>query len=217
MADMTKKKKLLWLSIAAAMLLAALSFGGYYAWKYYGLPSYPDRKNYETIEARADAAYKYAKIHDLNRKYALFVDYGIPSGTPRLFVWDFQKKRIIASTYVMHGPGMGSTAEKPVFSNKPGSNCSALGRFKVTKLHGHKLKKSLRLKGMDTDNQSAFVRGLMIHSSSYLDGHVWMKYVPLHAVSCQGCVTVTTRGMNYIWKLVNSEERPLLLWNYCSR
>ena len=158
----------------------------------------------------------FAKRHDMNEHYALFVDYSIPSGTPRLFVWDFQKHRIIASTYVMHGPGGGSTAKRPKFSNKPGSECSSLGRFLVTKEHGNSLKRSFRLKGMDSDNQTAYARGLMIHSSYWVDKWCWKKYIPLHRSSCMGCVTVSKRGMNYLWKLINKEKKPLLLWNFVS-
>ena len=64
---------------------------------------------------------------------------------------------------------------------------------------------------MDGDNKTAYSRVLMIHGSTFLDGHVWM---PLHRASCQGCVTVTSRGMDYIWELVNNEKVPLLLWSY---
>ena len=226
---MVKKKKLTWLGIAIVLLLAALSFGGYYAWKYYFLPdvahqhgnsrfipAMPDRKNYESLEKRADAAYAFAESRHMNTHYALFVDYGVASGTPRLYVWDFRRQCIISRTYVMHGPGMGSTAEKPVFSNKPGSNCSALGRFIVTKLHGNRQKKGFRLKGIDIDNQSALARGLMIHSSLWVDMNCWMKHIPLNSKACKGCVTVSHKGMDYICQLVNSEEKPLLLWNYCS-
>ena len=41
--------------------------------------------------------------------------------------------------------------------------------------------------------------------------------IPLHRASCQGCVTVSTRGMDYLWDLVNREKKPLLLWNYMSK
>ena len=91
-----------------------------------GLPEWPDCREYKTIEERAEKALAFAKRHNMNEHYALFVDYGIPSGTPRLFVWDFHQKKIVASTYVMHGPGGGSTDERPVFSNKPGSECSSM-------------------------------------------------------------------------------------------
>lgn len=200
--------------VIVVTVIIAIIFGLHWAWKYYLLPEWVDSKDYKTIEERAERAIVFIKKHNMNENYMLFVDYSIPSGTPRLFVWDFQRKKIVASTYVMHGPGKGSTDKRPVFSNEPGSECSALGRFLVTKEHGVTLRRSFRLKGMDGDNKTAYARGLMIHGSTFLDGHVWMRYIPLHRASCQGCVTVTTRGMDYIWELVNNEKVPLLLWSY---
>ena len=198
-----------WGCITAMLLLfvVAAVFCLHWAWKYYGLPELPDSREYKTIEERAEKALAFARRHNMNEHYALFVDYGIPSGT----------QKIIASTYVMHGPGGGSTAERPVFSNKPGSQCSSLGRFLVTKEHGNRLKRSFRIKGMDMDNQSAYARGLMIHKSGWVDSHCWMRYIPLHRVSCQGCVTVSSRGMNYLWSLVNKEKKSLLLWSFVSK
>lgn len=185
--------------------------------KYYGdiFLELPDNQYYVSIEKRAIVANKVARRHNLNTNYCLFVDYGIPSGTPRLFVWSFKDNKIVARTYVMHGPGKGSTAEKPVFSNKPGSNCSSLGRFVVTKEHGAKLKRSYRLKGLDKNNQSAFLRGLMIHRAKWVDINCWRKNIPLNGRSCQGCITVSSRGMNYLEDLINGEKKRLLLWTYC--
>lgn len=225
-----KKTKKIVLSVMVFVMLAIISGISYWAWKYYYLPgvddqkgkggifvpAMPDRTQYEALEDRAVAALDFVKKKNMCTNYALFVDYGVPSGTPRLYVWDFNKRKIVARTYVMHGPGKGSTAEKPVFSNMPGSNCSSLGRFLVTRHHGRRNKTGYLLRGLDIDNQTAYVRGLMIHKSTYLDGHVWMKYVPLNGSSCSGCVTVTSRGMEYIGKLVEQEKRPILLWNYCS-
>ena len=211
---MKRSKK--WGCFTAMLLLfvVAAVFGLHWAWKYYGLPEWPDHREYKTIEERAEKALAFAKRHNMNEHYALFVDYNIPSGSPRLFVWDFHQKRIVASTYVMHGPGGGSTDESPKFSNTPGSECSSLGRFIVTKEHGNSLKRSFRLKGLDIDNQTAYVRGIMIHSSYWVDKWCWKKYIPLHHASCKGCITVSSRGMNYLWSLVNRERMPLLMWSF---
>lgn len=210
---MVRKKKygcLLVVFLLAVVGIPAL----WWAWKYYQLPELPDHRNYKTIEKRADRALAFARRHNMNEHYVLFVNYTIPSGKPRLFVWDFENKRIVATSYVMHGPGGGSTDKKPRFSNRPGSNCSSLGRFLVTKDRGTKLKRSFRLKGMDFDNQTAYSRGLMIHSSMWVDSHCWMDYILLHSPSCKGCVTVSSRGMSYLWELINNEKKPLLLWNF---
>ena len=166
------------------------------------------------LEERAAQAYRYAKRHGMNTDFALFLDYSIPSGTPRLFVWDYNNNKVVARTYVMHGVGGGSTMSNPVFSNKPGSQCSSLGRFEVTKNHGYKLKRSFRLKGLDRSCSNAYRRGIMIHRSTWVDRWCWKEYIPLHANSCQGCVTVSSKGMNYLEKLIYSQSQPLLLWSY---
>jgi hypothetical protein len=217
MLGLKLKRKGCCITVVLLLIVAIALFCLYWAWKYYGLPDSPDNREYSTLAERAENALTFARRHNMNEHYALFVDYGIPSGTPRLFVWDFRKKKIVARTYVMHGPGGGSTAKRPRFSNRPGSECSSLGRFKVTREHGQRLKYSFRIKGMDSDNQSAYARGLMIHGSKWIDSWCWSKYIPLHRISCQGCITVSSRGMHYLWKLVHREKDPLLLWNFESK
>ena len=111
-----KRNKKWWIVAAVLLLIAAVAFFALrWAWKYYGLPERPDRTEYKTIEERAEKALAFAQRHNMSEHYALFVDYGIPSGTPRLFLWDFRRKAIVASTYVMHGPGRGSTEKTPRF------------------------------------------------------------------------------------------------------
>ena len=215
---MKKKNRILW-GLALVILVASTAVGAFFlnwGWKYYGLPELPDYREYESLEERADFALAYAKRHNLNEHYALFVDYSIPSGTPRLFVWDFRKNRIVARTYVMHGSGGGSTDERARFSNRPGSKCSSLGRFLVTKEHGRRNKRGFRIKGLDIDNKTAYGRGLMIHRAGWVDRHCWKKYIPLNEKCCMGCVTISSRGLNYLNPLITRERKPLLLWNFCS-
>lgn len=211
-----KKKRYFW-GVVIIVMLAAVAFGLHWAWKYYGLPAIPDRREYKTIEERAGRALAFARSHKMNEHYALFVDYSIPSGTPRLFVWDYRKQKIVASTYVMHGPGGGSTDRRARFSNRPGSQCSALGRFLVTKEHGNRNRRGFRLKGMDIDNQTAYGRALMIHGARWVDRHCWRKYIPLNSRCCAGCVTVSSRGISYLYPLIMRERRPLLLWTFVSK
>ena len=176
----------------------------------------PGNSNYSELEIRAENALKYSQRKGLNESYCLFLDYGIPSGRPRLFVWSFTERRVIYAAYAMHGPGKGSSDETPVFSNVPGSNCSSIGRFEVTKDRGKKNRTGLRLRGLDRSNGNAYSRGIMVHSSKWVDQNKWRKYIPLNAKSCRGCVTVSSRDMAYINKLVGKEKKHLLLWSYYS-
>ena len=114
----------------------------------------------------------------------------------------------------MHGPGKGSTAKLPVFSNEPGSESSSLGRFYITKQHGIINKTGFLLKGLDTTNSNAYGRGLMIHSSYWVDYNRWRRYIPLNRRSCQGCIAVSHRNMDFLSKLIEEENESILLWSY---
>ena len=205
-------KKLL---VSIAMLLVVGAFVGYYAscgffspGRIWGNTHYPD------MVLRAEKALQYAERKGMNAHYCIFLDYSIPSGKPRLFVWSFEKGRIIYSGHAMHGPGKGSTDESPVFSNVYGSHCSSVGKFEVTRDRGTRNKTGLRLKGLELSNKSAYSRGIMIHGSRLVDTNKWRKFIPLNEKYCQGCVTVSTRDMAYINRLLGKEDRNLLLWSY---
>lgn len=199
------------------VLLLTLIMGSVWGYKYYicGVPSTTlEGKDYsEFVSNWADEAMQYAKVRNLNENYCVLVDYGIPSGTPRVYVWSFKKKKIVHSTYTMHGPGKGSTDKKPVFSNQAGSMCSTLGHFEITKHHGKRQKRGFRLNGLDIANRNAYNRGIMLHRGVWVDMHCWMQHIPLNKLCCQGCVTVSSRGFNYLEKLVKKEKTPILLWS----
>ncbi len=174
----------------------------------------PDSGKSTTIESRAENARKFAGRKGLNEHYCLLLDYGIPSGTPRLFVWSFTESKVVYSAYAMHGPGRGSTDRTPVFSNDYGSKCSSVGRFEVTKLRGNKIRTGFRLKGLDRSNSRSLARGIMLHGSKWVDRNKRHRFIPLNEKSCQGCVTVSTKDMDYIGRLVRNEKDHLLLWSY---
>ena len=175
----------------------------------------PGNSRYDELEFRAEKALKYAQRKGLNENYCLFLDYGIPSGKPRLFVWSFIDGKVIYSGHAMHGPGKGSTDETPVFSNVPGSHCSSVGKFEVTRRHGNRNKTGYYLKGLERSNSHAYSRGIMIHGSGWVDSNTWRRYIPLNGKSCLGCVTVSRRDMKHIGRIIEQEEKHLLLWSYC--
>lgn len=169
---------------------------------------------WNTISAIADDAEAFAQEHKLSEKYCLLVDYGLPSGTPRVYVWSFEEKKILFKAHTMHGCGGGSTDAEPVFSNKLGSNCSTLGNFAITRHHGTINRTGYRLKGLDSENANAWDRALMIHNSSWVDHYCHKKYIPLSEVICQGCVTVNVKAMEKIGRLVEGEKRKILLRSF---
>jgi len=72
---MKRKKEWGCICVFLLVFIAAAVFGLYWAWKYYGLPELPDRREYKTIEERAEKALAFAKRHNMNEHYALFVEH----------------------------------------------------------------------------------------------------------------------------------------------
>lgn len=64
--------------VIVVTVIIAIIIGLHWAWKYYLLPEWVDRKEYKTIEQRAERALAFARRHNMNEHYALFVDYAIP-------------------------------------------------------------------------------------------------------------------------------------------
>ena len=53
---MKRRKKWGCLAVILLFTIVAAVFGLHWAWKYYGLPEWPDRREYKTIEERAEGS-----------------------------------------------------------------------------------------------------------------------------------------------------------------
>ena len=160
---------------------------------------------------------EYCRKKDLSENYAIVVDYSIPSGKHRFFVFDLKKQKIIASSLCAHGAGKGSTVFKPIFSNEIGSNCSSLGHYKITGRHQMSSSglPSFRLQGLDTSNSNAMKRGILIHSAklvSYCRLGIYPFYLPLDRRISSGCFAIDIDMMDVVGDLVDKEKKPILLY-----
>lgn len=135
-------------------------------------------------------------------RYVILVDFSKPSGENRLKIYDCKSHYIIYSSVVQHGNGGGSTKEKPVFSNRIGSNCSSLGLYKITSFG--KMKSfpvdCFRLKGLSSTNSNAEKRGIVIHPTLSSSLPFKMHYLPLTDEN-HGCFGVSFETMNVIREL----------------
>lgn len=172
------------------------------------------KEYYKKLNKLAQNAQQYAKKHNLNEKYCLLVDYSLPSGTPRCFLWDFKNNNLKAEMHALHGSGGGSTPEKPVFSNKINSHCSSLGHYKITKRRGHMFPRGFYMRGLDKTNSNAEARAIMIHPSDWADYYKEYEFIPLGG--SLGCVSITTEGINILEPIILKETELLLLWSFTS-
>lgn len=139
------------------------------------------------------------------------VDFSIPSGKPRLFVYEDGK--CIYRSLCPHGNGEGNTVSKPKFSNEIGSKCTSLGRFKI--VGNGKMSNGydcLILKGLDASNSNAYTRHIYIHKSKLVDicrFGIFPLYLPLSDAS-NGCFAISSQCYKKIEELYKHNKNIIL-------
>lgn len=125
-------------------------------------------------------AYKAAHPEDVKKPYLYFVDYGLPSTTPRGYVFDMEADRIVEGPFmVAHGRGSssGKSAVPTRFSNQHGSLATSLGLYVAQETYGFSGKAAgrsyasigLRLNGVSGDyNDNARARKVVAHGAPYV-------------------------------------------------
>lgn len=162
-----------------------------------------------------DEVKRFAQKFGYNDDYYIVCDFGKRSGLKRFYVYDLNSRKLIMRSYCMHGSGSGSTPEKPVFSNQPGSYASCLGRFALCGIGSHKVKNSIRLEGLDRTNSNASRRGILIHSAGVVTRFRGQeKYLPVDARLSRGCFTIEAGTLSQLKKIYRQHGRHerILLW-----
>jgi hypothetical protein len=129
---------------------------------------------------RSYFAYKTAHPNDVKKPFLYFVDYGLPSTTPRGYVFDMDSLRVVDGPFtVAHGRGS-STSQFGVptrFSNASGSAATSLGLYLAKStydFHGHASGQAysaigMRLVGVSEGfNDNAFARRVVAHGAPYV-------------------------------------------------
>lgn len=97
------------------------------------------------------------------------VDFTRPSNEPRLFIVDLESG-VSSSQLVAHGRGSDPAHSGWVqrFSNQPGSYASSEGAFASGAVYLGKHGTSLRLAGLDPENNNAEPRAIVVHAAWYV-------------------------------------------------
>jgi hypothetical protein len=146
----------------------------------------------EALESafRSYFAYKTAYPDDVRKPFLYFVDYGLPSTSPRGYVFDMEQLRVVDGPFTV-AAGRGSAAKAGVptrFSNASGSNATSLGLYVAKSIYDFHGKSAgqrysslgLRLMGVSTGfNDRALARGVVAHGAPYV--------TPTKAGRSEGC------------------------------
>ncbi len=169
----------------------------------------------ESLRDKAHAARTFCRANGYNTDYCILIDFGIHSGKKRFFVWDFKGDSILLSSLCAHGYGKNSTTAKPVFSNIEGSYCSSLGKYKIGVRSYSKwgINVHYKMHGLEPTNSNAFKRIVVLHSFEYVpEEETYPTHLPLGM--SQGCPVISNETMRSVDKLLQKQDKPLLMWIY---
>ena len=144
-----------------------------------------------------------------NQGLAFLIDMRLPSGKNRFFVYDLAGDSVLMAGLVAHGSGGASFSLSPAFSNIDGSNCSALGRYRVGSPYTGQWSRSYFLYGLDTTNSRALERHIVLHSYGCVpEGET----DPYPICNSKGCAMVSPGFLARLQPVIDKAKRPVILW-----
>jgi len=203
------------LGIVVCVLAAHYYYKGFYRWKHASWatagPLRLRRVEAQRLSEKA-AELRYSMGGADSRystKLAFLVDMRLPSGKNRFFVYDLEGDSIRMAGLVAHGSGGHTFSLTPAFSNVNGSNCSALGRYRVGGAYAGRFGRAYTLHGLDSTNGNALERHIVLHSYSCVpEGET----DPYPICNSQGCPMVAPAFLQRLQPLIDGSKKPLLLW-----
>ena len=128
-------------------------------------------------------------------------DFALPSALPRLHFADLEKGEV-RSFLVAHGKGSDPEHDGflKLFSNELGSNATSRGAFITYEWYKGKYGTSIRLGGIDRDNNHALDRAIVLHPAWYANPDMLEKWGKLGR--SDGCFAMAEAAFNEaLWHL----------------
>lgn len=146
--------------------------------------------------------------HRYNTKIAFLIDMKVPSGKNRFFVYDLENNKILDQGLVAHGSGSETGIKGMLkFSNEPNSNCTALGRYAIGKNYKGIFGKAYRLTGLETTNNNALKRAIVLHYYSAVPYDEQDYYIS----RSHGCPMVNEQFFKRIEKIIDSSKSDIIM------
>lgn len=172
-------------------------------------------KQLDRLKLKADTLKLFCEKNKYNTDFCFLIDFSIHSGKKRIFVWDFKGDSIKYGGLVCHGYGLESTQSKPVFSNKEGSYCSSLGKYKIG-VRAHSswgINVHYKMHGLEKTNSNAFKRIVVLHSHTPVPNfQTYPVHLPLGY--SQGCPVISNDLMKKVDLLLKNTKKPPIMWIY---
>jgi L,D-transpeptidase catalytic domain len=124
-------------------------------------------------------------------------DFSLPSRTPRFYLLRLADGSVTVHL-VAHGRGSdpGHTGWLERFSNEPRSNATSAGAYKTDDAYIGEHGRSIRLEGLDSSNNNAASRAIVVHSGWYVSEQMIARCGMLGR--SQGCFAVAHSSLDEI-------------------
>ncbi|UOU97674.1 murein L,D-transpeptidase catalytic domain family protein [Chryseobacterium daecheongense] len=146
-----------------------------------------------------------------NQDLAVFINFKIHSGKYRYFVYDLKNDKILQKAIVSHGSGSVIQNSKGLrFSNVEGSYQSSLGKYEIKESYIGKFGKSYRLNGLESTNNNALQRAIVLHSYSCIPDIESQNPACLSL----GCPMLSANAFNQTAKYIDQSKQPIILYAF---
>ncbi len=164
----------------------------------------------EKLSKKAAQAKTFTQQKGYNDNICFLIDMTLPSGQNRFFIYDLKKDTVQSAGLVAHGNCFQYWLEGRKYSNVVGSGCTSLGKYKIGNSYIGKWGYSYKLHGLDSTNNNAFERTVVLH------GHSCVSDTEISDEICQsnGCPTVSPNFLLGLKTIINDSKKPVLLWIY---
>jgi L,D-transpeptidase-like protein len=163
----------------------------------------------DRIYHKALAQRQFLISRGFNRNICFLIDMRLPSGKNRFFVYDLSGDSIVMAGLVAHGSANKSFNLRPVYSNIDGSSCTALGKYRIGKPYHGQFGLAYKLYGLDTSNDQAFNRNIVLHAFRYVPEK---ETDPYPICNSRGCPMVAPGFLKKLQPLIDQSTRPVMLY-----
>lgn len=153
----------------------------------------------------------YAKQHGYNTNTCFLIDMSVESGKNRFFVYNLKKDSVMDAGLVTHGRCNKDWLKGRQYGNAIGCGCTSLGKYKIGNPYKGKFGLAYKLHGLDSTNNNAFKRYVVLHSHSCVPD---AEVAPLPICQSDGCPTVSAPFLNKLASIIDKSKQPILLYTF---
>ena len=165
---------------------------------------------HEKLDGHVRELKAYAANQKCSTRVGILIDMGIGSRKKRFFVMDLENDSVLLSGLCAHGQGNDVNREDVIFSNTPGSYCTSEGRYKIGAKFEGEFGTGYKLHGLDSTNCNALTRDIVFHAHPGVPDLEDAKVIS----RSNGCPMVSLKVFRATEKLIDAENKPVLMWIY---